>query len=354
MILLVPAWGIACLNDRDTLAFEKRNVDILGRISTETDKKKKTEAVMELALRAIGGRFERFQNAYYQTRIDRLRAQKDLTSSEYDDLAVAYDRIGKVDTAIQTILASQPTRKTSDDKYRFHANYGTFLVHRWIAQGKKETSDLKQSIKEIELAMDINPGSHFGREGVQLALQKDWLATKEKRSPAQIKVGYLDEIIGLSGIIMMGLGYELPDVYHRISKLRFEDREESIMYDFAFMRFKELLALGREPVGTIHPRDSSLDESDKIAYKKLREDGEMVHKARTAYIEDRLAKGKHPDTDSEFWNDWKEPEYPVLNRTPVAPHSILQSGIVLLAVGSVTLLLIGTVAIFIMRRISRA
>src|SRR5262245_22181554 len=76
----------ACLNDRDTLADEARkNRDILTTL--------------------VGG-FERNPPLYYEMRIDRIK--KDLAKNpklidEYDDIAVAYDRIGKDDDAIKWI-----------------------------------------------------------------------------------------------------------------------------------------------------------------------------------------------------------------------------------------------------------
>ena len=66
--------GCACINDRDTLAFEMRNVDALKRIRFEPDEAKRRAALEELVLKAIGGRFERFPNRYYELRIKRLQA----------------------------------------------------------------------------------------------------------------------------------------------------------------------------------------------------------------------------------------------------------------------------------------
>jgi hypothetical protein len=166
LTLLVATSAYPCINDRDTLAFELRNVDAIKRVRTETNHRKKAEAAQEIALKAIGGRFEQYPPKYYEMRIARLEAQPSLTALEYDDLAVAYERLGKTDKAIDILLASKPQRKTKDDAYRFHANYGTFLVHKWLAQEDRDDKKvLKQSIAEIETALKINPGSQ-GQIGV--------------------------------------------------------------------------------------------------------------------------------------------------------------------------------------------
>src|SRR5689334_24182932 len=80
----------ACLNDRDTLADEaKKNRDVLATL--------------------VAG-FERNPPLYYEMRIDRIK--KDLAKNpklldEYDDIAVAYDRIGNDDEAIKWIEAKK-------------------------------------------------------------------------------------------------------------------------------------------------------------------------------------------------------------------------------------------------------
>jgi len=320
LALLAPTFGAACLNDRDTLEFELRNVDALHRITNETDVEKKGAAIQELALRAIGGRFERYPDLYYQMRIARLLNKPKLTAAEYDDLAVAYDRLGKVDAAIRTILDSGNLRKSEDDKYRFHANYGTFLVHRWIINGHKATdvATLKQSIEEIQSALKINPKSHFGREGVQLELEKTWMPGDQHWfGHGNDALTDEDTIVGLSGIVMMGLGYELPDVYGLMSERRVPSQAgRSLLQSFAELRETELIRQGKTLLDPhqIKPIDEYSD--GKAEYRRLREDGERVYQDRLAYMKPRLARGEHPDTDPSFWAGWKEPPQPVLNPVP--------------------------------------
>ncbi len=323
--LLVPATLFACINDRDTLAFEIRNVDALSRITNETDSRKRTAAVQELALRAIGGRFERFPNRYYQMRIDRLEKQKSLTAAEYDDLAVAYDRLGKVDQAIKILLASKSHRTSKDDEYRFHANYGTFLVHRWIVNGHTEADKktLKQSIAEIEAALKINPNSHFGREKVQLALEKSWLAGSIPSTEQRILKGDAG-VVGISGIIMMGLGYELVDAYLLMQTIWLQGQaSQSNLHSFSMIRAKELQAQGKRGILQGVSAPTRYNDADVKEYERLRKDGEDVHQARLAYMKPRFDWGRHPDTHPDFWSEWKEPAVPVLN---IVPDPVRASG----------------------------
>lgn len=353
LAFLIPSLALTCINDRDTLAFEKRNVDALNRIEKETDPRKKSEAIQELVLRAIGGRFERYPAKYYEMRIERLLKKGTLTAPEYDDLAVAYDRLGKIDDAIRILLASKSSRTAKEEKYSFHANYGTFLVHRWIAKGHKDDdiATLKMSIAEIKKALEINPKSHFGRENVQLALEESWLP--ENRSDQFIYNGHfgnsykLDSeeiLIGVSGIIMMGLGYELPDVYDIISgsNMSVSSAGRSLQA-FASFRKQELLKAGGSSVQPIwiDPKTirsmAKVMSQDKVEiaiqrkreailkgltkskpsqdFIDLRADGERVHQARMEYIEERFKRNEHPDTHPEFWAHWKEPVYPVLRKS---------------------------------------
>ncbi|MFY9234028.1 MAG: hypothetical protein WAO58_06145 [Fimbriimonadaceae bacterium] len=308
----------ACINDRDTLSFEIRNVDALNRITNETDFRKKAAAIQELALKAIGGRFERYPPKYYEMRIERLEAKPSLTAAEFDDLAVAYDRLGKVDRAIGIILESEKERKTGEDTYRFHANYGTFLVHQWIVRGasRKNINLLKRSIQQIQAALKINPNSHFGRERAQLQLQLSWLYPGKNGLNYEKVRGMLsneDLLVGLAGISMMGLGYELPDLYMLMAKSYLVGgASTSMLQEFAALRARELVSQGKPFIVEQHIPPSRGTDEVRQAYVKLRRDGQRVHIARLAYMNPRLERGEHPDTNPNFWADWEEPAVPVL------------------------------------------
>jgi hypothetical protein len=141
VVFLVPSAALACLWDYDTLRQER---------SRFPD-----------TLELITGKFLRHSPEFYEWRIaDRKRKLEadPYNLSYYDDLAVAYDKTGRHDEAIKTILAKD---RLKPGLYETEANLGTFLIH----SGK-----LKEGLVHIDNAIRINPDAHFGREKYQKAL----------------------------------------------------------------------------------------------------------------------------------------------------------------------------------------
>src|SRR6478609_1832332 len=124
-LLGLPLSVAACLWDRDTPYDEAKG--------------------MPEVIAALTGRFERNPPLYYSMRLDRvayhLRSHPDDLEA-YDDAAVACDRLGRGDEAIAwmekkraRLEALDPSRgDLKEARYRYHANLGTFLVHRWARQ----------------------------------------------------------------------------------------------------------------------------------------------------------------------------------------------------------------------------
>lgn len=138
MALSVPKFAVACMWDYDTLKMER---------SRFPD-----------ALELITGKFLRHSPEFYEWRIqDRLkRLESDPANVALrDDLAVAYDKTGQHEKAIETALNIE---KLQPGRYETSANLGTFLFH----SGK-----VKESLVPIEAALKINPEAHFGRERYQ-------------------------------------------------------------------------------------------------------------------------------------------------------------------------------------------
>lgn len=140
---------LACLWDYDTLAMERKR--------------------FPNALELITGKFLRHSNEFYEWRVkDRLKQLKDTPDklALYDDLAVAYDKLGKHEDAIATI---QKKDVLKPGLYETEANLGTFLIH----SGK-----LKEGLVHIGKAIEINPDAHFGREIYQKLLVEYVLSKK--------------------------------------------------------------------------------------------------------------------------------------------------------------------------------
>lgn len=139
--LLLPAFGLACIWDYDTLKME--------------------QARFPDTLELITGKFLRHSPEFYRWRIaDRLkRLEADPTNVQLlDDLAVAYDKVGEHDKAIET---AERTERIKPGRYETAANLGSFLFH---------AGRLKDGLPHIDRALAINPNAHFGREKYQKLL----------------------------------------------------------------------------------------------------------------------------------------------------------------------------------------
>jgi tetratricopeptide (TPR) repeat protein len=137
----VPAAGVACLWDYDTLEMERQQFPELAEL--------------------ISGKFLRHSTAFYEWRIaDRQKRISDASEDVrlYDDLAVAYDKTGQQEKAIETILKVQDLKP---DRYETLANLGTFHIHN---------GDFEAGLEYIGRAIEINPQAHFGREIYQRLL----------------------------------------------------------------------------------------------------------------------------------------------------------------------------------------
>ena len=226
----------------------------------------------------------------------------------------------------------------ADHRYRLLANQGTFYAHRWLA-GSRSPTDLAQAIALVEAAIALNPDAHFGREVIQLkALYwlrdappltdprdilmqprllgfEDWI----RQTIAAVSSDEVDPelelaIEGLAGLIVLGAAWESPDIHLALSRALNASGQSTLAW-MARLRTVELLDAGKQfhqpttiPVTVIRSallhesmmftnRDASI--ADALAIK--RGEADAWRAARQAWVEDGLAAGRHPDTDSSFW-----------------------------------------------------
>ena len=338
----------ACLWDRDTLAMEAENFPGLTEIIT--------------------GRFDRFPPLHYEMRLERVA--KELESepdnlSLYDDAAVACDRLGRSDEAIEWMAKKRAMLDTlaplggdlSHHEYTYLANLGTFHIHRWIKNGADRTnmSDVERSQELIAAAIELNPDAHFGRERYQL-LAIDWLLSDETH-PANnhgtllnlipeegyatdfhigynrrmlSSLGYKDAVQGLSGLIILGNAWESIDIYLALAYALI-DQGNSLLAQLAITRVLELYDAGAKSLSTnLFPEDingsspfvhiESAQYLNKITteyFPAARTEANRWTAARNAYATERLQQGLHPDTNPDFWDAWHEstspPDYPKLS-----------------------------------------
>lgn len=138
---LVPATAAACLWDHDTLPQERSRFP----------------STLEL----ITGKFLRHSPEFYAWRIEDRKRRLAADPKQlplYDDLAVAYQKTGRHDLAVETILKKEALQP---GLYETYSNLGTFYIL---------AGDFERGLPYIDKALAINPDAHFGREKYQRAL----------------------------------------------------------------------------------------------------------------------------------------------------------------------------------------
>ena len=330
LLTLVPA--AACLWDRDTWREEAK-----GRIDT---------------LKAITGWFDRYPPRYYEMRLERVTRELESKPAEfdlYDDAGVACNRLGRYDEAIawmarkKAMLDATPSTVGKMDRYRYHANLGSFLGNRWAvrppSERKGDITDLVAATHHIAEAIELNPDAHFGREKYQLKLFQ-WLQREAEQdgrifAPEQNFLGVAarnrigsgglephpelhDAESGLIGLIHLGSAWESIDVFDALGTLVQLDGASSLSL-LVEMRLRELEESGHR---SLHPAEShqrnphGLLVQSREPLEEWYQDARRAAKARgeawVAYQTGRFERGMHPDTHPEFWRDWEEREFPDL------------------------------------------
>ena len=331
----------ACLNDRDT--------------DTLTEEAKALPGMVEV----ITGRFERNPALYYEMRIQRIMGELKANQAQlplYDDIAVAYDRIGKDDDALawmarKRLHLGNTTSKDSavhEAWYRYYANTGTFRVHRWLHNGadRKRISEVKQARAEIAKAIEIKPTAHFGRETYQLQTM-EWIISKGRKKTGGDPVELARYIAsdskhpvteGLAGLVVLGNAWESVDIFNALAYWLTRTKRSNKLAYLAQLRALELIDSGHgslianmpgitidgkaAPTGkeSLRLRTQSMiwrgiagKDRVKARYHVLRTEAEQWQKTRTDYMMVRLKAGHHPDTDPTFWNAWHPQPAPSLS-----------------------------------------
>jgi hypothetical protein len=376
LLVGLPLSVAACLWDRDTPAEEA-----IG---------------MPEVVAALTGRFERNPPLYYEMRLARvtlhLQSQPDDLAA-YDDAGVACDRLGLGDEAIswmerkrvelEKLDASRP--EVREHRYRYHANLGTFLVHRWASQGadRARIAEVEAACEEIARALEINPDAHFGREKYQLQAMK-WIVDPPRADSSEYLPNLLDwsfddiygeltepheadeAVRGLTGLIVLGNAWESVDIFHALNvalqrnSLGFErgrDGGRNSLAYFAWLRCIELVDSGRGSFLPDAPKEEMLKQllhrpdftrADLLldpAFRQLRTEADAWHAERVAFMLRQLDAGRHPDTDSSFWEGYTSPPAPDLPTISVPDAydawQARRTKLVLLVIISVPMLLTG-------------
>ena len=294
-ISLPTSSAVACYNDIDTNLTELRdNLDVT---------------------KAIIGRFTIYPDAYYKKRIEIQSAilKKDPNNLEaYDNISVAYDRIGDGDSALKWIREKRKhlVNAPKQQLYSTEANEGTFLIVRWIRGHKPgDLTDAIESEKHIAKALEINPNAHFGREFAQLyciramiqcGKDKNWMTTF---SDALIKIADRDQIdhkklrYGIAGMMVLGAAWNVPPLIQAIANLV---PEETQIVNLCTYRLNFVIPEGdHDDYPIVEVKNVNSNEISVI--HQLASNGDEFQAHRQKWVLDQVAKGKHPDTHPDFW-----------------------------------------------------
>lgn len=332
-LISAAAVAVACAWDSDTLAMEAKG--------------------LPKVIDVIGGRFDRNPDLYYEMRLE--RALTTLNDDPhvivaYGDAAVAFDKLGRGPEAIdllekrlEWLLELYEERAANgpafQHAYQLWANLGTVRVHDWLRRGSPEDDleSLEKAISEIEAAIKIEPDAHFGREFVQLHVMRLLLLDKQGDhgslggKAADLHIEFLDFegkevdqhahnrklIEGAIGMIVMGGGWESPDMYAFLAGLLGEE-QYNVLAMLALEREQELHDAGRKQVFSPGMRANFLRAIDEINaitdddldshYAVVRENGDLHKEHRDEFMLAKLEKGEHPDTHDDFWDGYEEVE----------------------------------------------
>lgn len=320
---------LGCLWDRDTLTDDAR-----GRMGVA---------------KVIVGWFDRNPDRYYELRLERVLGELENSPEGlelYDDAAVALDRLHRSEKAIalmkrkaQVMRSFDPVKHKKllwEHKYRYLANLGTFHVHHWLGllPGARagQLHHLQKAEELISAAIDHNPDAHWGREVYQLKVIQALLVRNTSKKNAEEIAPWSDliemegqqaqweakkAVEGYSGMIKLGSAWRSIDMFNNLRIALSVERRSSLAYA-AELRMRELKGYGAKSEFldeeqnwrrfAYRPEDDD-KEYTEAWFQKARAAADERHEARLEYMEARFARGLHPDTDSEFWDDWEEPDF---------------------------------------------
>lgn len=353
LLLLLSALAAplsACLWDYDTLAQESAGMPDIKAV--------------------IVGGFARNPDLYYEMRLERLTkllADNPDDLDAYDGAAVACDRLGRGDEAIEWMAKKLAAMDRSgyvetaqpNHRYRYLANLGTFYAHRWFRGGanREKLEDLLKARELVARAIEENPDAHFGREKYQLMFI-DWLLAgprytedeKEAKALGQDtgwvpnvlgigkdghiriatgdndnlkELGIEDAVEGIAGLITLGAAWESVDAFYALTLALQADGKSAFSY-FARLRLEELIHSGAKTVVAGLQGDSPQLEPErfqnmpspvkdksgtKAEFTQLRQQADAWHNTRTSYMLERLNAGEHPDTHPDFWSGFEGDPY---------------------------------------------
>lgn len=152
------------------------NASLLTACLWDSDTRSMEEKAFPDALALITGGFLRHSPEFYEWRIEDRLAKIEKTPDKlelYDDLAVAYEKTGQTEKAIEVM---QQIEARDPDRYETLANLGTFYIHH---------GELERGLAYINKALEVNPDAHFGRERYQKYVV-EYVISKKAFDPSEL------------------------------------------------------------------------------------------------------------------------------------------------------------------------
>jgi hypothetical protein len=370
LALLIPARG--CVNDLDTYKEQLKGSDPAA---------------------VLMGFFPRYPPEYYKARIKRLTGVADkgnLGIQDYDNLAAAYDRIGESGKAIVWMerkakaLSALPPDKQPDIgpivppgnltnrqymEYTTHANWGTFIIHKWLQDGrpKARVADIQASLNHLKKAVEINPDAHAGREWAQIDIIS-WIDRETKSPTGQYPLfarPHNEVVEGLIGLIELGNAWNSLDVFQMIALLEAKRFPLGLIAETKLEEFYGKDAKTLFQMAAVQKLEKSANpskDSPKFDRKNTMRgiylgmaSVEEAQRARSEFVVGQIAKGHHPDTHKRFWDGAPEYNPPVLARSLKNPakramHNVTTFGAVAVILGGILAVIIATI-VYIVRRV---
>ncbi|MBL8048687.1 MAG: hypothetical protein JNJ45_08395 [Chthonomonas sp.] len=296
---------VACVNDVDT-----RNLTL--------DERSPAAIAIE--------DFPRMPDSYYEARIKRLvQLSPRLDLAEYDDLSVAYDRIGDSAKALETALAREQAWSTGikqdysrlkDEigglqpetylRYSGLANRGTFRIHLWFQRGKpKDISLLTTGLAELKQAVKINPNAHAGREWAQIGVVEAVIQmAKGQRPNFDFGRNAAETARGLLGLAELGNAWTNPDIF-ALANMYAWKADDKDLASLTYLRYRELTRYDNK--ATFGLTVKSAETIRPHRFTLARHTADRRHEQLVEFVEGRIKAGFDPD-DEKFWDGYKRPE----------------------------------------------
>ena len=220
---------------------------------------------------------------------------------------------------------------------KYQAKFAEWVMSRPKVEVPTTQKDPNVSSRQAQVEEDAEVRFHFGREDfLHLQTSDNGLGTWRHSNHESTNVlgalkaaGYENAAEGITGLIVLGSAWESVDCYQTLAILMGIRGHNSLSL-LATLRARELARLGKKSViegapagerlaAAVYSGDGVEESHAAIVrnyFETARRAADERTKMRTQFMEARFAEGRHPDTDANFWDGYREPLKPALPSNP--------------------------------------